>query len=109
MYEVRLGGASFEGPDRKESHVTLYMGRSEYEAVECFLGISELAECTKNEKFPLKSLILKNEEETIICAECYKVMDRHRVLDMKKVFEGEKDYIEDEPIFICRNGCLLKQ
>ncbi len=109
LYEVRLGGISFEDSNRKDSHVTLYMGKSEYEAVECFLGVSELAEGTKNEKFPLKSLVLKNKEETMVCPDCYIVMDRHRVTDMKKVFEGEKDYIEDEPIFTCRNGCALKQ
>ncbi len=108
LYEVRLCGISFEGSDKKESHLTLYMGKSEYEATECFLGISELAEGTKNGKFPLKPLILKNKEETLICPGCYNIMDRHRVLDMKKIFEGEKDYIEDEPIFTCRNGCALK-
>ncbi|MFZ3076973.1 MAG: hypothetical protein WA139_00795 [Candidatus Aenigmatarchaeota archaeon] len=109
LYEVRLGGARFEGSNRKESHVTLYIGKSEYEATECFLGISELADNTKKEKFPLKPLMLKNKEETLVCLKCYSVMDRHRVLDMKKVFEGEKDYIEDEPIFTCRNGCARKR
>lgn len=109
LYEVRLAGAVFEKSGKKEGHLTLYIGKSECEAVECFLGVSEVAEHTRKERFPLKPTILKNSEETLVCNKCYNVMDRHRVTDMKKVFEGEKDYIEDEPIFTCRNGCALRQ
>lgn len=109
LYEVRLKGVSFEELNKKESYVTLYIGKSEYDAVECFLGVSELAEGTRKEKFPLQPLVLKNKEETLVCAKCYNIMDRHRVIDMKRIFEGEKDYIEDEPIFTCRNGCALKE